>query len=160
MESKKYLKVKVALDRITYGDVNDRNGRLLEHRMFYVADELSKELKTTWTINDTSSYEREMLYKGIIKGLIYKITEITTGMNFQFWLILRQAEMYDCVYTDQFLKINATYYILGDQNRITGPLHIHESDDPIHIKHLINQGQLYVPAAKQLFEDCKAQKSA
>ena len=155
----KYLKVKATLERISYGDISSR-GNLLEHRMFFVADEASKEMKSTWTIRDTSSYEREMLFIAIQKGMLFQLSELHTGLNFHFWLILREAVAFDCMYTPRFLKLNTTYYILGNQNDITGPLYIHESDDPRNIQNLIAEGRIYVPTRKQLFEEYKKQNSA
>jgi len=159
MEPKKYFKVQATLERCCYSDVYSR-GNLLEHRMFYVADEVSKEMKATWTINDTSRYEREMLFTAIVKGLLFKLCELHTGLNFHFSLIIRQAENYDLIYTAEQLKVDATYYILGDHNAIIGPLYIHESDDPFEIKTLIKEGKLFVPTRKQLFEAYVKQHSA
>lgn len=155
----KYLKVKATLERISYGDISSR-GKLLEHRMFFVADEASKRMKSTWIIKDTSSYEKEMLLIAIQKGMLFQLSELHTSLNFHFWLILREAEPFDCMYTPRFLKLNTTYYILGNHNDITGPLYIHESDDPRHIQNLVAEGRIYVPARKQLYEEYKKQKIA
>jgi len=159
METQKYLKVKATLERISSADISSR-GKLLEHRMFFVADEISKEMKSTWTINDTSNYEKQMLYKAIARGMLFQLSENHTGLNFHFWLILRQAVDFDCIYTIKHLKHNTTYYLLSDHNNITGPLYIHETDSPEQIKSLIKEGKLFVPTKKQLFEAYVKQHSA
>jgi hypothetical protein len=160
MESSKYFKVKATLELVGFGETSDRHGNLLEHRMFFVADQDSKEMKTTWTINDTSSYERTMLRMAISARILYKLSDLHTGLHFHFWLIVRQAEDYDCFYRQNQLKINTTYYIMNDSNTITGPLYIHEQDNPTHLKKLIEQNKVYVPTRKQLYEEYKKQHSA
>lgn len=160
MEPVKYFKVKATLELVGYGEVSDRYGKLLQHRIFFAADQDSKEMKETWTINDTSSYERLMLRIAISKRVLYKLSDLHTSLNFHFWLIVRQAEDYDCFYRQNHFKTNTTYYIMNDSSTITGPLYIHEQDDPIHLKKLLEQGKIYVPTRKQLFEEVKKQQSA
>jgi hypothetical protein len=155
----KYLKVKATLERCSYGSVSARK-QLLEHRIFFVADQISKQMKNTWTINDNSNYEKEMLFLAIAKGMLFELSELHTGLNFHFWLIVRQAEAFDCMYSPRFLKFNTTYYLVGDHNEITGPLYIHESDSPGHFRNLIAEGRIYVPAKRQLFEEYHKQHIA
>lgn len=160
MEAVKYFKVKATLELVGFGDTSDRHGNLLEHRIFFVADQDSKEMKSTWMIKDTSSYERLMLRKAIYNKMLYKLSDLHTGLHFHFWLIVRQAEDYDCFYTKNQPKINTTYYIMNDSSTITGPLYIHEQDDPMQLKKLLEQGKIFVPTRKQLYEECKKQQSA
>jgi hypothetical protein len=160
MEARKYFKTKATLELVGFNDISGRDGKLLEHRMFFVADESSKNLKETWTINDTSSYERMMLHTAIRKRLLYRLSEIHTEVNFHFWLIVRKAEEFDCFYRRNLPKLHTTYYIMDAGNTITGPLYISEFDDPVHLQKLLDDGQLYVPTRKQLYEECKKQQSA
>jgi hypothetical protein len=160
MEPTKYFKVKATLELVTPREVYDRNGKLLEHRMFFVSDRLTKKMKETWTINDTSSYEEKMLSIAILCKTLYKLSELHTGLHLHFWLIIREATDYDCFYRENQFKLNATYYIKNSSNTITGPLYLHEYDDPLHLKKLIDQKKVFVPTKKQLYEEIKNQISA
>lgn len=160
MEARKYFKVKATLELVGYNEISGRDGNLLEHRMFFVADENSKAMKETWMVNDTSSYERLMLHMAIRNRQLFRLSEVHTEVNFHFWLILRQADAFDCFYRRNLPKLHTTYYIMNNSNTITGPLYISEFDDPAQLQKLFDDGQLYVPTRKQLFEECKKQHSA
>ena len=160
MEPTKYFKVKVSIELAVFSDVSNQKGRLLEHRMFFAADYLTKEINQTWMINDTSSYERSMLYSAIVHKLLYKFSDASSGLLFNFWLIVRQAEEYDFFYIKNQLKSNLVYYIMNDQHTVSGPIYLHEHDDTNYIRKLLEQGKLYVPTRKQLFEEYQKQKSA
>ena len=160
MEARKYFKVKATLELVRYNEISGRDGKLLEHRMFFVADENSKEMKETWTINDTSSYERLMLNMAIRRRMLFRLSEVHTEVNFHFWLILRQAEEFDCFYRKDVPKLHTTYYIVNSGNTMTGPRYISEFDDVAQLQKLFNEGHIYVPTRKQLFEEYKKQHSA
>lgn len=159
MEPAKFLKVKAALEICSHSDVSSR-GKLLEHRMFFVADEISKELKETWTINNTSSYEKMCLSMTIARRRLFKIADAISSTSIVYWIVLSLAEPYDCMYAKHSLKINTTYYILGDHNVITGPMYLQESDDLDHVSRLIAQNKIYVLSRRQLFEVYQKQQSA
>lgn len=160
MEPTKYYKVKATLELVCPADLLGAHGKLLEHRTFFVADRYSKNLKETWTINDTSTYEHKMLLIAIHHKILFRLSSLHTGLHFHFWLIIREAEPFDCFYMPGKLKVNTTYYVSNEHNIITGPLYISEFDNPNHIMQLLELKKILVPTKKQLFEEIKNQQSA
>lgn len=160
MGNVEFYKVRASLVLASYGDIYYKEGKLLENRMFFVCDDISRKFIDTYTIPASDEWEKSNLFYGIRRHMLYKLSEVFNNIDFQFNLIVRRATDHELFDSPKWLKINSIYYLLNSDNMITGPFFVNEMDDFAHFHDLIAKGSVYTPNRKQLFEPYKIQQSA
>lgn len=83
---------------------------------------------------------------------LYKLSQNTNSMDFQFTLYLRPAEEYDLFYCPSLQVPNVVCYLKLNENDIAGPLNL---NDVLDVKNKFLKGQIYVPTTIQTFEPFK-----
>ena len=108
------------------------------------------------TIKAINKYSIEELNVYLKNYALYKLSDTTNSMDFQFKLYLRPANDFDLYDSTIFQKPNIICYVkTGDA--VVGPYSLNDLEN---VKEKMNKAQIYIPTKKQLFEPYNISKAS
>lgn len=104
------------------------------------------------SIKETNKYWIDEINMHLANYSLYKLSESTNSMDFQFMLYLRPADDFDLFDSPIHQKPNIVCYLKLNSHDITGPINLNDVEN---VKEKMERGQIYIPTKKQLFQPYK-----
>jgi hypothetical protein len=114
-----------------------------------------KEIQNLWKASN--EFTLKELHQGLFNHQFYTLSEQYNSLEYNFKLILNEAEPFDFYDGPKRIKPNVLYYVKTSETEVTGPFYMKPGADFNYVMNAVNNGKLYVPIKKQTFEPYKLQ---
>ena len=168
-----YYNICAAVELVTKTDVFDHAGYLFENKVFYIKNYFTQKFCGRYRLHDDypnmpldyevikfMQYYKDEVNELLKYKLLYKITVPSENHEKNIFFTIKTAFYDDLLISNKRIKNNVTYYIMENTNTIHGPHIAGNFTDANEMIDNIDQGKIFIPALKQLFEPYKLIQSA